>query len=145
VIDDGAAAGVRATVDGDVMFVELSGRQRRYSVVEDGDTIWVGHQGSAWTLRHQERLQAARHVDAGGGPVVSPLPGTVVAVETADGAAVSAGQVLLVIEAMKMEHQVVTPADVVVTSLAVRAGDMVQLGQVLLVVEGSDAEADARS
>jgi acetyl-CoA/propionyl-CoA carboxylase biotin carboxyl carrier protein len=145
VIDDGATAGVHATISGDVMFVELSGRQRTYRVVEDGDMIWVGHQGAAWALRHQERLQASRHVDAGGGPVVSPLPGTVIAVETANGAAVSAGQVLLVIEAMKMEHQVVAPADGVVASLAVRAGDMVQMGQVLLVVEGSDAETDARS
>jgi acetyl-CoA/propionyl-CoA carboxylase biotin carboxyl carrier protein len=145
VIDGGATADVRATVDGDVMFVELSGRQRRYSVVEDGDTIWVGHQGAAWALRHQERLQASRHVDAGGGPVVSPLPGTVIAVETTDGASVSVGQVLLVIEAMKMEHQVVAPADGVVASLAVRAGDLVEMGQVLLVVEGSDAEADTRS
>jgi acetyl-CoA/propionyl-CoA carboxylase biotin carboxyl carrier protein len=144
VIDAGPAADARATVDGDVTFVELAGRQRRYSIVEDGDTIWVGYQGAAWALHHQERLQASRHVDAGGGPVVSPLPGTVVAVETADGAAVSAGQVLLVIEAMKMEHQVVAPADGVVANLAVRAGDLVEMGQVLLVVERY-AEAATRS
>jgi biotin carboxyl carrier protein len=50
---------------------------------------------------------------------------------------VSSGQVLVVIEAMKMEHQVVAPVDGVVTGVTVHAGDKVEIEQTLLVIEGS--------
>jgi acetyl-CoA/propionyl-CoA carboxylase biotin carboxyl carrier protein len=137
-VGDGAMRTAHAFADGDVLLVEFAGRQRRYRVIEDNDVIWVGHQGAAWALRHQERLQASRHADASGGPVVSPLPGTVVAVAARAGTAVSAGQVLVVVEAMKMEHQIVAPVDGVVTSVTVSTGDKVEIEQTLLVIEGND-------
>jgi acetyl-CoA/propionyl-CoA carboxylase biotin carboxyl carrier protein len=137
IVQDGATSPARATSDGDVLLVEFAGQQRRYCVVEDGAVIWIAYQGATWALRHEERLQASRHADASGGPVVAPLPGTVVAVEATAGAAVTAGQVLVVVEAMKMEHQVVAPVDGVVTSVTVRIGDKVEIQQTLLVIEGS--------
>jgi acetyl-CoA/propionyl-CoA carboxylase biotin carboxyl carrier protein len=141
-IGDGRPRRARATRDGDRLLVEVDGQQRRYRIVDDGDIIWIGHDGAVWALHHEARLQAARHTDARGGPVVSPLPGNVVAVEVADGAAVSSGTVLVVVEAMKMEHQVVAPVDGIVTNVAVRAGDQVEIDQTLLVVEApEDAEA----
>jgi biotin carboxyl carrier protein len=62
------------------------------------------------------------------------MPGTVLSVAVTEGATVTAGQPLLIIEAMKMEHAVVAPADGVVTELAVRTGHQVAVDQPLLTV-----------
>jgi biotin carboxyl carrier protein len=63
------------------------------------------------------------------------MPGGVVRVLAEPGAAVTAGQPLVVLEAMKMEHTVVAPVDGTVTELHVAPGDQVDTGQVLAVVD----------
>ena len=74
------------------------------------------------------------------GDIVAPMPGKVIAVDVAEGQAVTAGQRLLVLEAMKMEHALTAPFDGVVTELSVSAGSQVQVEAVLAVVEAA-AEA----
>ena len=69
------------------------------------------------------------------GSLLAPMPGAVVRVAVAEGARVTAGQPLVVLEAMKMEHTVAAPVDGVVTALHVRPGDQVESGQALAVVE----------
>jgi propionyl-CoA carboxylase alpha chain len=69
------------------------------------------------------------------GSLLAPMPGGVVRVLATRGAAVTAGQPLVVLEAMKMEHTVVAPVDGVVAEIAVAPGDQVDSGQVLAVVE----------
>jgi propionyl-CoA carboxylase alpha chain len=69
------------------------------------------------------------------GSLVAPMPGTVTAVQVAVGDAVTAGQQLLVLEAMKMQHPVVAPATGVVRSLDVVLGAQVDAGTVLAVIE----------
>jgi len=75
--------------------------------------------------------------------VTAPFAGVVVTVEHPPGAAVRAGTALVVLEAMKMEHEVVAEADAVVRTVAVAVGDAVQAGEVLIVLsaqaEGSGA------
>ncbi|MDQ3874512.1 MAG: acetyl-CoA carboxylase biotin carboxylase subunit [Actinomycetota bacterium] len=66
--------------------------------------------------------------------VVSPMQGTVLAVEVAEGDEVSAGQVICIVEAMKMENEITAHRDGVVTELSVAAGGAVQTGQVICVV-----------
>jgi 3-methylcrotonyl-CoA carboxylase alpha subunit len=74
------------------------------------------------------------------GDIIAPMPGKVIAVDVAEGDAVTAGQRLLVLEAMKMEHALTAPFDGVVTGLSVSAGSQVQVEAVLAVVEAtSDA------
>jgi biotin carboxyl carrier protein len=75
---------------------------------------------------------------------VSPMQGTVLAVEVTEGDAVRAGQVICVVEAMKMENEITAHRDGQVTGLSVRAGEPVVTGQVICVVaqEGEDAEPD---
>jgi propionyl-CoA carboxylase alpha chain len=69
------------------------------------------------------------------------MPGQVIRVDAAEGATVRAGDPLLVLEAMKMEHEIVSPADGVVTALPVRVGDQVDAGALLAAI--SDPAADA--
>jgi acetyl-CoA/propionyl-CoA carboxylase biotin carboxyl carrier protein len=121
---------------GDALAVTVDGVVRRYACAQDGDTLWLGRDGRAWGVREQAPLDAAAATEAGaGGPVLSPMPGTVTAVEVAEGQRVSAGDRLVVVEAMKMEHVLTAPIDGVVRDLRARAGATVAKDAVLAVVE----------
>ncbi|PUB19061.1 acetyl/propionyl/methylcrotonyl-CoA carboxylase subunit alpha [Yoonia sediminilitoris] len=71
----------------------------------------------------------------GGDSVMSPMPGLVRAVSVAMGQVVSAGERLVVLEAMKMEHVLCAPRDGTVASVAVAAGDQVTAGMMLVALE----------
>ncbi|HKX45115.1 MAG TPA: biotin/lipoyl-containing protein, partial [Planctomycetota bacterium] len=77
--------------------------------------------------------------DAGGtsGALLAPLPGRITAVLVANGAGVRAGQPLVTLEAMKMEHTLVAGADGTIEALAAEVGQQVEEGAVLLVVAAS--------
>jgi acetyl-CoA/propionyl-CoA carboxylase, biotin carboxylase, biotin carboxyl carrier protein len=129
--------------DGDALVVTVGGITRRYARALDGETLWLGRDGRAWGVREQAPLDAAAAVEAGaGGPVLSPMPGTVTAVEVADGHEVAAGARLVVVEAMKMEHVLTAPVAGVVRELRARPGDTVAKDAVLLVVEPSLVEME---
>ena len=81
--------------------------------------------------------EAVRHAAAhagGSAALTAPMPGRVIAVEASEGASVLARQALVVIEAMKMEHAVVTPLAGTVTHVAVKVGQQVQRGDLLAEV-----------
>ncbi len=69
--------------------------------------------------------------NAGSITVESPMPGKILSVKASVGAAVKQGDVILVLEAMKMENEVVAPSDGTVASINVSAGDAVEAGDVL--------------
>ena len=71
---------------------------------------------------------------ASGEKVVSPMPGTILKVNISQGQTVKAGDVLLVLEAMKMENDIVAPADGVVKQLLVSKGSTVDTDQVLAII-----------
>ncbi|MEU7479062.1 acetyl/propionyl/methylcrotonyl-CoA carboxylase subunit alpha [Lentzea sp. NPDC042327] len=108
---------------------------RRYAVARDGDVLWLGHDGASWALTEAEFLVGASGgAAASGGPVKSPMPGTVLVVRAQQGEDVTAGQALFVVEAMKMEHTVTAPVDGVLAEVNVQAGQQVALDQVLATV-----------
>jgi acetyl-CoA/propionyl-CoA carboxylase biotin carboxyl carrier protein len=113
------------------------GVTRRYAIAHGDDgVIWVSRDGRSWAIREQEALEAAAEEASGaGGPVVSPMPGTVTVVEVSPGQQVTAGQRLVVVEAMKMEHVLTAPIDGTIGELRVRAGETVAKDAVLLVIE----------
>ncbi len=73
-------------------------------------------------------------VPAGAATVTAPMPGTILSVSVKAGEAVKKGQVLCILEAMKMENEIMAAADGVVSSVAVAQGDSVSTGQVLIVL-----------
>ncbi len=134
---------VRASgrLDGDRLVVTLDGVTRTYCAVQDGDTLWLGRDGHAWAVREQGPVDAvAAETTGAGGPVRSPMPGTVTVVEVAEGQSVTAGDRLVVVEAMKMEHVLTAPVDGVVRDLRAKAGATVAKDAVLLTVETAVAE-----
>jgi propionyl-CoA carboxylase alpha chain len=71
----------------------------------------------------------------------APIVGNIAAVNVEPGQRVSAGQVLIVLEAMKMEHLITCSQDGTVAQVLVVAGEQVEAGQVLLVVDTEEGEA----
>lgn len=112
------------------------GRTTSFAAARDGGTLWLGQGGRAWALSEHVRAEGgAASTAAGDGVLRSPMPGTVLAVKAAEGDLVEAGQPLVVVEAMKMEHTVTAPLAGVVAQLPVRAGAQVALDAVLAVIE----------
>jgi acetyl/propionyl-CoA carboxylase alpha subunit len=92
-------------------------------------------------------ILASADVDAPPGtvPVRAPLQGTIVSVDVREGAEVAAGQPLLVMEAMKMEHVVAAPASGIVRGVAVARGDTVFEGHALVFLEEADVAGSAET
>ena len=132
--------GVGAPVDGGGAF--RGGTRARVRVMEvDGRRfeVRVVEPAPPWAESARRRRERRRGVGArlaGKDEVVSPMQGTVLAVEVAEGDVVAAGQVICVVEAMKMENEVHAHRDGVVRGLSVAAGAPVSTGQVICVVEG---------
>ena len=74
---------------------------------------------------------AASGTPAGGEPIVSPMPDTILQVKCASGQAVKRGDVLFILEAMKMENEIFAPHDGTISSVAVSQGAAVETGSVL--------------
>jgi acetyl-CoA/propionyl-CoA carboxylase, biotin carboxylase, biotin carboxyl carrier protein len=132
---------MRATGVGPAREVEVDGRRFTVALVDPEPP----HRALA--RRRRERSSGARD-GAGLGPareaVVSPMQGTVLAVEVAEGEEVEAGRVICIVEAMKMENEIKAHRRGVVTGLSVAPGDAVKTGQVICVV-GADGAGPAQT
>ncbi|MFG2679337.1 biotin carboxylase N-terminal domain-containing protein [Streptomyces sp. NPDC048392] len=127
------AEGVRVVhADAERVVLETDGVQRRFEIARYGDQVHV----NTTTLTALPRFPgpAAQHAP---GSLLAPMPGTVVRVAEGltEGAAVTAGQPLLWLEAMKMEHRITAPVTGRLTALPVAPGRQVEMGTLLAVVE----------
>jgi propionyl-CoA carboxylase alpha chain len=120
----------------DEVVLEVAGVEHRLHAFGT-ESMEVEGDGWAATLRALPRFPDAAATLAAGS-LVAPMPGTVTAVHVAVGDVVSAGQPLLVLEAMKMQHPVVAGASGVVRSLDVVPGAQVDAGAVLGVIEPTE-------
>lgn len=77
---------------------------------------------------------AAPAAPAGGEKITAPMPGTILAVNVANGSAVKKGDVLMILEAMKMENEIMAPCDGTVTSVSVTKGASVESSTLLCTI-----------
>ncbi|MEV6723968.1 biotin carboxylase N-terminal domain-containing protein [Streptomyces xanthochromogenes] len=121
-----------ATVTADRVTVELDGITHTFHRAGS----WLGHDGDSWNVLDHDAVEAALsgRTHAGADTLAAPMPGTVTVVKVAVGDQVDAGQSLLVVEAMKMEHVISAPHAGTVTELDVTPGSTVAMDQVLAVV-----------
>ncbi|WP_141991212.1 biotin carboxylase N-terminal domain-containing protein [Rhodoglobus vestalii] len=118
----------------------------------DTSTIWVAQQGTSFSLIEQSRAESlathratlARVAGVVDPELRSPMPGTVVAVAVAHGDTVTAGQTVLTIEAMKMEHPVVATLDGVV-DISLKPGDLVTRDQIVARIESPQASTEGET
>ncbi len=132
-----AAGALRARlVDDGGLRVESGGIARRVDVYRDGEAVWLVDGGvpSRWAPAGEEHERRAVP-----GSLEAPMPGTVLDVRAEAGAEVREGDILLVLESMKMELTIASPFDGVVGDIAVRTGDRVARGQELAAVEPHEA------
>ena len=121
------------TAGADRVVLDAGGLTRAFAVAVNGDRVDVES-----SLGHSALVRLPRFTDPADqvatGSLLAPMPGSVISVAVAVGDTVSAGQTVLVLEAMKMQHTVAAPHDGVVTDLPVAVGDQVAAGAVLAVV-----------
>ncbi|MGW3244517.1 acetyl/propionyl/methylcrotonyl-CoA carboxylase subunit alpha [Streptomyces sp. NPDC001070] len=119
--------------------LEVAGVRRAFGVAVYGDEVCVDGPSGAHRFTALPRFPDPV-AQLAPGSLLAPMPGTVVRVaDVAVGDKVAAGQPLLWLEAMKMEHRVAAPADGVLTALHAEAGRQVDVGAVLAVVQEEDS------
>jgi biotin carboxyl carrier protein len=116
----------RRELDGRIVGIGIGGQEHRIVTAGAGDRTFVWCDGVARTFERVSTNRTAASRDHGG-DLISPMPGRVRRILVSDGDAVARGQVLLVLEAMKMEHAIRAPRDGSVR-LRVREGDLVDAG-----------------
>jgi propionyl-CoA carboxylase alpha chain len=126
---------VRATAG--LVVLEVDGVQRKFEVTRYGDQVYVG--ATALTALPRFPDPTTQHAP---GTLLAPMPGTVVKIAEglAPGAAVQAGQPLLWLEAMKMQHKITAPVTGTLTALHAVCGAQVEVGALLAVVEVSQED-----
>ncbi|MEE4154564.1 MAG: biotin/lipoyl-containing protein, partial [Erythrobacter sp.] len=133
---------VRLSVDGRAETVDLeqTGIQNPSQRNWRKKGVWVQKGESLSHYFAAEPRTEGGQASAADGAILAPMPGKVIALDVAEGEAVTAGQRLMVLEAMKMEHALTAPFDGTVTALEASVGGQVQVEAVLCVVEPSVME-----
>lgn len=124
--------------EGNEISLEIDNRRLAFTVTSHGD-LWLVHgPGGQAELTELPRFPVLDRVGVAGG-LIAPMPGNVLATHVSTGDAVAKGQLLLILEAMKMEHRITAPAAGVVEELKVQEGDQVANGELLIIL--SDEES----
>ncbi len=111
----------------------IDGLRQQFVVTNDGDSWHVQGNRGGLTLIEQPRYPSVGGAETGGG-LKAPMPGAVLATEVEAGQSVEKGQLLLILEAMKMEHRITAPMSGTVETLHVSAGEQVENGQLLVTI-----------
>ena len=131
----------RIEVDGEMRSADVSSGDSDHLILPLRDGVLLVEQGWAYAVR------APRHVSedastAGSGTITSPMPGRIVSIDIAEGDAVTAGQKLVTLEAMKMEHVLEAPFDGTVRALTASIDDQLMEGALILEIEPKEEEAE---
>ncbi|MGD1110445.1 MAG: acetyl/propionyl/methylcrotonyl-CoA carboxylase subunit alpha [Mycobacterium sp.] len=129
-IGAGEIVSASVQVESDQLSVTRDGLRRDYRWAEAARHLWIADERGTWHLREAEEQQIHRAVGEQQAEILSPMPGNVIAVQAESGAEVAEGDVVVVVEAMKMEHSLPAPVSGRVEVL-VSVGQQVTVDQVL--------------
>ena len=115
--------------------VESDGRVTRCAVARGPRGIWVSCEGRSYLLEEERPESAAGGARPSTDELRAPMTGRVIQVAAAPGASVREGDLLVTIEAMKMEFKLVAPETGVIAEVRCEAGARVELGDLLVVLE----------
>lgn len=114
--------------------LETGGRRHRIRAARQGDRVFVWCDGEIYEF---SRARPADRAGADRGDLLAPMPGRIRKIFVSEGQAVQRGRVLLILEAMKMEHAIRAPRDGTVRRLPHAEGDLVETGAPLVELGGS--------
>lgn len=118
-----------------------NGQQVAYTAAHQ-DKRHVHINGQPYTFQRDDgRNQTRQRTGLAGGTLTAEMPGQVMDVRVSEGETVTSGQVLVILEAMKMEIRITAPADSLVKQIPVQTGDVVERGQTLIDLDVTDAAA----
>jgi acetyl-CoA/propionyl-CoA carboxylase, biotin carboxylase, biotin carboxyl carrier protein len=122
-----------AATEPHAVIAEVNGRRFAVTIHTPADPV-----AQETRARREQRRQQA-HGAGGPGALLSPMQGTVLRVAARDAEPVRQGQVVAIVEAMKMENELLAPRDGIVRGLTIRAGDAVTTGQLICRIEPAPA------
>ena len=121
-------------LDSVVRELTVDGVRHRIAWVREGERVFLWCDGRSFVFSRAKAVRAGAGAETGG-DLRSPMPGRVRRSFAREGERVGRGQVLLVLEAMKMEHAIRAPRDGVVRAVHVREGDLVEAGVELAEID----------
>ena len=121
--------------DGCWATLEIDGIRRRHAYRLEGAHLWLFTRPGSLCLEDRTQVPVSTQASLGSGTLKAPMDGAIVDVLVSEGSAVTKGQLLVVLEAMKMEHPLKSGIDGVLKRLQVSVGDQVKNRQILLEVE----------
>jgi 3-methylcrotonyl-CoA carboxylase alpha subunit len=119
-------------LDNSRLQLELDGERIIVPVIIRQDSIALCLRGREWKFELHAAGQGEDDSAAAQGKLVAPMPGSIIALQVAVGDIVQPGDLLMVLEAMKMEHSIVASAEAIVSEIYFAVGDQVEEGQQLL-------------
>jgi len=128
---DGARTEVRSSVSGEARILEIDGHRHAVRAARSGDRAFVWCDGDVFEF---VRVGRAERAPGDADDLRAPMPGRIRRTLVAAGDAVARGQVLVVLEAMKMEHAIRAPRDGTVRRIAHRDGELVEAGAALVEI-----------
>lgn len=113
--------------------MDIGGKLRSGYILRDGSNYWFHHEGRTFFVE-DENARSAKKAQKGSNPlqVVAPMPGKIIKTNVVPGKTVKAGDVVVVMEAMKMEYSLKAETDGIVKGVACKEGDQVTLGKILV-------------
>ena len=125
------------SLDDDYFEIQLDEVRAAGHVAKFGNRWCVDIPAGSLNFVEKSRFPEPDSADVEGG-LTAPMPGKILAIEISEGDSVTAGQLLVLMEAMKMEHQIVAAFDGSVSEVRVTVGDQVDNGELLVVIASDD-------
>jgi biotin carboxyl carrier protein len=136
---DGRTLDAEVVRDGAWVEIRTVGGACRAAVKAGPKEVWVSLRGRTYVLERAHRTSSSSAAAASNDEIRAPMTGKVVRITAAPGAQVKEGDLLLTIEAMKMEFKLTAPEDAKIQEILCADGDRVELGQLLVRLEQAGA------